>query len=406
MNNAARLGDNHTCPRPAHIGGDILPACKDTVLIGGQRAARVDDSLRCEIESPDKVKLGEPTVLIGGKPAARKGDPTEHGGIVAQGHATVIIGKSQGEQKRLRLEERLALIDAARDRAENLPDGDTRDRILSAANRLERNNVAVERARLSQSVASPYGAPPGYQRLTGDMIPRELRSQGVYNPETGTFSDPSSGFHAAIYRSDIDGTYILAYQGTEVTSWRDWVRGNGQNLGWDAPQYRQAVGLAQAANEIYGDDLAITGTSLGGGLASVGSLATGRPAHTFNAAGVHGNTFDRFDLDPSDANDLIERYNVDGEILTGLQESVPGVPDAIGREYGLPAVDEHGNPMGFRPEPNGGNRFTRWVRDRWDDLRGLIDKPQDAIDRHDIKVVINGIEAQKNADIATLEDAT
>lgn len=64
-----------------------------TVIIGGQPAARVGDTLVC-VGPPDSVSQGEPTVIIGGKPAARMGDPTSHGGIIVLGWPTVIIGSA------------------------------------------------------------------------------------------------------------------------------------------------------------------------------------------------------------------------------------------------------------------------------------------------------------------------
>jgi hypothetical protein len=43
---------------------------------------------------PDTVSQGEPTVLIGNQPAARLGDPMQHGGMIAVGCPTVLIGSS------------------------------------------------------------------------------------------------------------------------------------------------------------------------------------------------------------------------------------------------------------------------------------------------------------------------
>lgn len=89
---AARLTDMHTCP--AHGVGPVLLG-EASVLIGFQPAARVSDKLVCPtVPVPDTVLQGEPSVLIGNKPAARLGDPTEHGGLIAQGCPTVLIGSS------------------------------------------------------------------------------------------------------------------------------------------------------------------------------------------------------------------------------------------------------------------------------------------------------------------------
>jgi uncharacterized Zn-binding protein involved in type VI secretion len=96
MGIAARVGDNHTCPLAnpngsPHTGGPILPPGLPTVLIGGQAAATVGTTCTCA--GPlDSIAKGSLTVMIGGKGAARQGDPTAHGGTIAVGLATVIIG--------------------------------------------------------------------------------------------------------------------------------------------------------------------------------------------------------------------------------------------------------------------------------------------------------------------------
>ena len=95
---AARVGDMHACPMVTpgtppvpHVGGPILPPSCLTVIIGGQPAARVGDMCVC-VGPPDTIAMGSFTVLIGGKPAARIGDQTAHGGKIAVGCPTVIIG--------------------------------------------------------------------------------------------------------------------------------------------------------------------------------------------------------------------------------------------------------------------------------------------------------------------------
>ena len=92
---AARITDMHTCPKSEpgpvpHVGGPTVSG-EPTVIIGGEPAARVGDSLTC-VGPLDSVSQGEPTVIIGGKPAARLGDPTSHGGVLVAGCPTVIIG--------------------------------------------------------------------------------------------------------------------------------------------------------------------------------------------------------------------------------------------------------------------------------------------------------------------------
>ena len=61
------------------------------VLIGGLPAAVLGDMAVC-VGPPDAIVKGSATVLIGGRPAARIGDSTAHGGVVALGLPTVMIG--------------------------------------------------------------------------------------------------------------------------------------------------------------------------------------------------------------------------------------------------------------------------------------------------------------------------
>lgn len=93
---AARVGDPHLCPMvdpgpKPHVGGPILPPGVPTVMIGGQPAAVVGTTCTCT-GPPDTIAMGSTTVMIGGKPAARMGDTTAHGGKIAKGCPTVMIG--------------------------------------------------------------------------------------------------------------------------------------------------------------------------------------------------------------------------------------------------------------------------------------------------------------------------
>lgn len=95
---AARLTDLHTCPMVTpglppipHVGGPIIGPGSPTVLIGGLPAAVLGDNAVC-VGPPDAIVKGSATVLIGGKPAARMGDTTAHGGVIALGMPTVLIG--------------------------------------------------------------------------------------------------------------------------------------------------------------------------------------------------------------------------------------------------------------------------------------------------------------------------
>ncbi len=62
-----------------------------TVLIGKMPAAVMGDNCVC-VGPPDSIVKGSATVMICGKPAARMGDQTAHGGVIALGCPTVLIG--------------------------------------------------------------------------------------------------------------------------------------------------------------------------------------------------------------------------------------------------------------------------------------------------------------------------
>jgi len=188
-----------------------------------------------------------------------------------------------------------------------------------------------------------YGRPTGnavdgFSRLSDD----QLRKAGI---DPGVLDDTRTGFKARIY-GDAEGRIVLAYSGTDEG--KDWLVNFGQGLGFETVHYNQAMALARQAKVAFGDDVVMTGHSLGGGLAAAAAVATDIPAVTFNAAGVHDKTMARIGLDPDAAaqeaeNGLIRRYAVKNEIITELQERTPIMrslmPDAIGHKIELPDPD-------------------------------------------------------------------
>lgn len=188
-----------------------------------------------------------------------------------------------------------------------------------------------------------YGRPTGnavdgFSRLSDD----QLRKAGI---DPTVLDDAKTGFKARIYGDD-EGRIVLAYSGTDEG--KDWLVNLGQGLGFETTHYNQAMALARQTKVAFGDDVVITGHSLGGGLAAAAAVATDTPAVTFNAAGVHDKTMSRVGLDPDAAaqeaeNGLIRRYAVKNEILTDLQERTPIMrslmPDAIGHKIELPDPD-------------------------------------------------------------------
>lgn len=195
--------------------------------------------------------------------------------------------------------------------------------------------IDLELMQISAAVYDPAVQQVGDWTRVSDA---DLMAAGI---DPALLDNAETGFRAGIY-TDGDGNHVLAFAGSNQL--KDWTGANfRQGVGWDSEQYDEAVQLAQLASAAYGDDLAITGHSLGGGLAAVAAMAVDGAAVTFNASGVHDRTIEGLGLDPSvakgDAADgQIRRYNVDGEALTRAQQDIWGVnnlPDAPGHEIVL-----------------------------------------------------------------------
>ncbi|MCD9028000.1 alpha/beta hydrolase [Luteimonas sp. BDR2-5] len=195
--------------------------------------------------------------------------------------------------------------------------------------------IDLELMQISSAVYDPSVQSVGNWTRVSDA---DLAAAGI---DPALLENPETGFRAGIY-TDGDGNHVLAFAGSNDL--KDWTGANfRQGVGWDSEQYDEAVQLAQLASAAYGDDLAITGHSLGGGLAATAAMAIDGAAVTFNASGVHDKTIERLGLDPAtakaDAADgQIRRYNVDGEALTKAQQDiwvVNNLPDAPGHEIVL-----------------------------------------------------------------------
>lgn len=201
--------------------------------------------------------------------------------------------------------------------------------------------IDLQLARIAQDVYDPHSrGVDGWTRLSDD----QLAQAGI---DPASLEDPGTGFRAAIYQ-DEHGDHVLAFAGSNDI--KDWLNNAEQGLGVSAAQYNQAVALATEAKAAFGNSLAITGHSLGGGLASIASLATDSAGVSFNAAGLNDETIRRLvpEGDPAAlkqqaGNGLIRRYAVNGEILTSVQEHTP-LPDAVGHKIALNDPDPVARP--------------------------------------------------------------
>jgi len=146
-----------------------------------------------------------------------------------------------------------------------------------------------------------------------------------------THTDSETGFKAAIFQRRDSNDYVLAFAGSDMEL-NDWLTNGSQALGYIPKQYEQAADLAKQFQEKYGSNdhnLVITGHSLGGGEAILGSAVTGLPAVIFNPAGVHDNTLETLtEFTPEQFRQqaeagLIRNYVVEGELLDLLNGRSP-----------------------------------------------------------------------------------
>ncbi|PPT94177.1 phospholipase [Xanthomonas arboricola pv. arracaciae] len=196
--------------------------------------------------------------------------------------------------------------------------------------------TASQRREGSAEIFAPL--PNGWTRMDDSTLQRA----GI---DPGMLHDAKSGFDAAFYRNE-QGQVVLGFCGTDEG--KDWKHNLGQGLGFDDAQYASAIQLGSQAKQAFGDQVVISGHSLGGGLAAASAMVNDIPAVTYNAAGVNDRTLERQGLDASAAKDyasseLIRGYHVKNEILTHLQEdSIPlkwAMPNAAGHQIELPEPD-------------------------------------------------------------------
>ena len=132
-------------------------------------------------------------------------------------------------------------------------------------------------------------------------------------------------------------SYVVAFKGTTPTSPDDWGANLAQALGMDSAYYNQAMLIGQVASEMAPGAVHYVGHSLGGGMASAAAAVAKSTATTFNAAGVNPKTVARRGKELADA--AVDAYFVDGDILSGIQDTLP-VAEAVGHRIALPPAPE------------------------------------------------------------------
>ena len=242
-------------------------------------------------------------------------------------------------------------------------------------------------ALLAKDVYNDVPSPPSGYRAASDA---DLARLGL-TPDM--LEQPGeSSFRARVYVSGEAGQerYTVVFRGSQAGD--DWKSNAQQGFGFNSTHYANALEIGKKLARTDAD-VTLVGHSLGGGLAAEAAIASGRPADTFNAAGLHQNTIEKAQA-VAQANgrglSSINNYRVPGEILTTLQEggdraigaglggliggggaivgaAVVDLPEAYGAQHDLPNV---------RPEG------AHW----WDSIN--------PVDRHSMDWVLAGTAAQ------------
>ena len=293
--------------------------------------------------------------------------------------------------------------------------------VQDAASRLRRNNNAVEYARLSENVYGPEGqpinalqpmpgVPEGWRDISND---REALQGAGLEPEMLFDRKEEPDFFARVYAPDktiFGGEMVPAvvFRGTRMSSWEDWKNNGTQMAGSNSEYYKKAVEIGSQLLRLD-KKVAISGHSLGGGLASAAGMVSRQPTWTFNAG-----TVKKYGGDDSGDGSNILAYRVKGEILTAVQESAYELSEHEQAIHHSEPAYLHGMHAEFsdnaravaelqkRLIPKAAGEPVTLLAGEEHAPQGFIEAIKSAAEKHKIGKVIEAIERQKDEDITTL----
>lgn len=269
-----------------------------------------------------------------------------------------------------------------------------------AATRLGENNIAVEKAKLAQNVygidGRPINAletmpnvPEGWRDISNDdnaLQKLGLKSTMLYS----SVSEPD--FFSRVYAPDksVFGNEMaptVVFRGTRMENITDWLNNGQQGMGVNSTYYKQSVSIGNHLKRVP-RKVSVAGHSLGGGLASAAAVASGKPAWTFNAAGLNAGTVEKYGGTAIGDGSKIAAYRVQGEVLTRLQE-FHLLEDLKSVYYNIPLLMVKHQLSTLLPSAAGN---AKW----------LPGGEGGTIDKHGMQQVIDSLEEQKEADMTTI----
>jgi Protein of unknown function (DUF2974) len=218
-------------------------------------------------------------------------------------------------------------------------------------------------ALISADVYRASATPPAGYRVAS------ATDLGALGLKPSDLTSTQSGFTARVYvtGSGAGARYVVAFRGS-TSDRTDWVSNFQQGAGIRSDHYSRALSIGERIARSGNANVVITGHSLGGGLASAAAIASGRPAQTFNAAGLSDATIRSADQTRRAAGvsgaGAVSAFYIRGEILSAIQDGGDRVLGAIfGGTIGSALADAppaYGNRVALNAvRPDG----VRWYQD-------------------------------------------
>lgn len=227
----------------------------------------------------------------------------------------------------------------------------------------------------------------------------------VYQPDSTVFGKEMNptvvfrGSRAPEFPEGIGSAAKKAIKGdlSGIKNVNDWINNGAQGMGANSEYYKMAINIGESISKTPSID--ISGHSLGGGMASAASMTSGKPAWTFNAAGLHRGTVGKYGAEMIGSAKNIQAYRVEGELLTTLQE--------VNNESDYELI-KNALPNSLQKPWGVALPFTlkEWSSLAVPDAAGiphtLAGGTGTLLDKHGIDQTIKLIEDQKDEDVATI----